>query len=89
MPKPKKIANEDRTTIKVDREAAARVRAIAMFEQTNSVDLYSYILEEWAAAYEKTVGRKVEDLHSVLAPPSSREGKILAQLRKQTKKPEH
>jgi hypothetical protein len=89
MPKPKKIANEDRTTIKVGRDAAAKIRAIAFFEQLPSVDLYTYVLEEWATGYEKTIGRKVEELHAGIAPPSSREGRALAQLRRQAKKPEH
>jgi hypothetical protein len=88
MPRPKRIAQEERTTIKVGRSAAAKIRAIAFYERILPLDLYTYVLEEWVAGYEKTIGKKVDELQPGYAPPTSREGRALERLRKQSGKGE-
>jgi hypothetical protein len=78
---PKKPAPAERTTIKIEREAASKIRQIAWIEQVSAVELYSRILTEWANGYEASLGKKIEDVMPGHVSSKTKEGKTVAALR--------
>lgn len=79
----KKVKIIDRTTIKVGREAAARLRMVAFIERVAPVDLYTLAFEEWVRRYEKAAGKTLEEMQPGFAPINSPEGRLLEQIRKE------
>ncbi len=82
MARPKKLSNADRTTIKVGREAAERIRKIAFLERVTPLDLYTLALDEWVARYEAAVGKTLQQIQPGFAPLDSPEGQLLERIRK-------